>query len=239
MGERLVILGTIHVDPSSASQAGEIVARLKPSVVALELDESRYRALRTDPEVARRMRREHGDRVTWSGVPILLISLLERFAGNLTGSPPGKEMVRAADEARRVGAILSLIDLPIDRTIGMLKTIPLNEKLKLVADSLASLVVMPFGGGRENLGELADGVMNHLDTFRGRYPVLSRLLIDTREEHMVDQIKNLLDGTSGKVVVIVGLGHMASLAKKLAGYPTTFDVGRGYRVGSSWTIATY
>lgn len=233
VGDRLVIIGTVHVDPSSVSQARDVINRLRPSVVALEIDEARLHAL-VNPST----RNVGGvSRVASSGLSVLLMAVLERFAGRLTGSAPGKEMLGAAEEAKRVGAAVTLIDLPIDQTVGLVKNIPLTEKLKLVADAVASLVVLPFGGGKEGLGEMAEDMIGHLGMFRRRYPELSRLLIDVREEYMSAQVKNLLDGTVGVVVVVVGLGHMRSLAKRLTGYAGSRETG-GFNVGTSWTVGT-
>jgi pheromone shutdown protein TraB len=234
VGERLVIVGTVHVDPSSVSQARDVISSLRPSVVALELDEARLHAL-VDPSSTRNV--GVVGRVASSGLSVLLMAVLEKFAGRLTGSAPGKEMVGAAEEAKRVGAAVALIDLPIDQTVGLLRTIPLVEKLKLVVDAVASLVVLPFGGGKEGLGEMAEDMIGHLGLFRRRYPELSRLLIDVREEYMATRVKNLLDGTVGVVVVVVGLGHMRSLAKRLEGYVESRDRD-GFRVGASWTVGT-
>ena len=52
VGDRLVIIGTVHVDPSSVSQARDVISSIRPSVVALELDETRLRAL-IDPSSTR------------------------------------------------------------------------------------------------------------------------------------------------------------------------------------------
>ena len=231
VGDRLVIVGTVHVDPSSVSQAREVIGRVRPSIVGLELDEARLHAL-VNPTTAK-----GAGRVASSGLSVLLMAVLERFAGRLTGSAPGREMIGAAEEARRVGAGVALIDLPIDRTVGLLKGIPLREKVKLAVDALASLVVLPFGGGGEGLSEMAGDVVGHLGMFRRRYPELSRLLIDVREEYMAGQVRGLLDGTAGVVVVVVGLGHMMSLAKKLDGYAVSREK-EGYNTGVSWTVGT-
>jgi len=234
VGDRLVIIGTVHVDPSSVSQARDVINKHRPSVVALELDEARLHAL-VDPSS---MRGVGGvGRAASSGLSVLLMAVLERFAGRLTGSAPGKEMLGAAEEAKRVGAAVALIDLPIDQTVGLVKNIPLTEKLKLVADAVASLVVLPFGGGKEGLQEMGEDMIGHLGMFRRRYPELSRLLIDVREEYMSAQVKNLLDGTVGVVVVVVGLGHMKSLAKRLDRYAESLEEG-GFKVGASWTVGT-
>src|SRR5881628_418281 len=83
--------------------------------------------------------------------------------------------------------------------------------------------------------EMAEDVVGHLGVFRRRYPELSRLLIDVREEYMAVRVKNLLDGSVGVVVVVVGLGHLRGLAKRLVGYGDG-SVKGGFSVGASWTV---
>src|SRR5947209_18793926 len=85
---------------------------------------------------------------------------------------------------------------------------------------------------------MAEDVVGHLGMFRRRYPELSRLLIDVREEYMAVRVKNLLDGSVGVVVVVVGLGHLRGLAKRLVAYGDG-SVKGGFSVGASWTVGTY
>ena len=87
VGARLVLVGTIHVDPASPFLVRETVYNVKPQVVALELDAERLGALQnpgsTRPSLS-------------AGPSFLAMALLEKFAGQLTGSSPGVEMLEAA-----------------------------------------------------------------------------------------------------------------------------------------------
>jgi len=139
--------------------------------------------------------------------------LLERFAGEMTGSPPGSEMLRAVEAARAVGARVEFVDLPIGQTVGSLRKLPLKEKVRLGVDSLVSVTLLPFGGF--NLSKLTENLEEQLRLFRLRYPELSRLLLDVREEHMVARIRDILYFTTGQVIAVVGYGHMKSLARGL------------------------
>ncbi len=243
VGERLVIVGTVHVDPSSVQEARNTIRDVNPSVVALELDQGRLNAL---------VQRESGSakaRRSWTGLSILLLGLLERVAGQLTGSMPGKEMLGAAEEAGWIGARIALIDMPIDRTVVLLRKIPVAEKVKLGMDSVASLVLLGFGfssiggsvgAGLEELSTGGETLAHSIGSFRKRYPAMSRLLIDTREQYMVERIGQVLDGSTGRVVAVVGLGHMTSLSRRLEKHLK----GRaemspaGYNVGATWTVST-
>src|SRR5207245_10088017 len=104
--------------------------------------------------------------------------LLERFAGEMTGSPPGQEMLRAVEAARVVGARVAFVDLPIGMTVGSLRKLPLREKVRLGVDSLVSIALLPFEGF--NLCKLLENLWKHLRLFRLRYAILIRLTLDMR-----------------------------------------------------------
>ena len=156
--------------------------------------------------------------------------LLERFAGEMTGSPPGSEMLRAVEAARAVGARVQFIDLPIGMTVGSLRNLPLKEKVRLGVDSLVSMALLPFGGF--NLSKLTENLEEQLGLFRLRYPTLSRLLLDVREEHMVAKIRDIMYSTTGQVIAVVGSGHMKSLAKSLA----SIKMKPTYSTSITWSL---
>jgi pheromone shutdown protein TraB len=210
------------VDPKSASFARETILRLRPEVVALELDEGRLAALTSPGRATGR----------GGGGSFLAMMLLERFAGEMTGSPPGMEMLRAVQAAREVGARVAFIDLPIGMTVSSLRKIPLREKVRLGVDSVVSLLLLPFGGF--NLSKLTENLDEQLAVFRHRYPELSRLLLDVREEHMVAKLRDLMYFTTRQVVAVVGYGHMKSLAKSLSSLSTK----PAYSASITWSSST-
>src|SRR5207302_8995802 len=194
VGDRLSLIGTIHVDPKSASYVRETILGLKPEVVALELDEGRLMALENPGKSSGR----------GGGGSFLAMMLLERFAGEMTGSPPGQEMLRAVEAAKSVGARVAFIDLPIGMTVGSLRKLPLREKVRLGVDSVVSIVLLPLGGF--NLSKLTENLEEQLRLFRLRYPELRRLLLDAREVFMVMRIRDLVYSTVGQVVDVIGYG---------------------------------
>jgi pheromone shutdown protein TraB len=224
VGDRLVIIGTVHVDPSNASMVRETIVGLKPEVVALELDAARMMALENPS----------AQRSRGAGLSFLTMALLEKYAGQLTGSAPGMEMLEAARAAQLAGSKIAFIDLPIANTAAALKKLPRKEKAKLVIDGLASLVILPFGG--LNWSKVTEDVGSQIEAFRKRYPVLSRILIDSREEYMVNVLKRIMDQTTGQVVVVVGFGHRDSLVRALRGYVPgmTFASGFSGHLSTGW-----
>ena len=209
------------MDPASATTVRDTIVGMKPEVVALELDEGRMMALENPKAQSGR----------GAGVSFLTMALLERFAGQMTGSPPGTEMLEAAKAARAVGSRVEFIDLPITNTGAALRKLPRKEKAKLVVDALVSLVVLPFS--RINWSKVTEDMDSQIGAFRKRYPVLSRILIDTREEYMIKRLKTVMDSTTGQVLAVVGFGHKASLAQALSVYMP----GPGFQTGFSFQIS--
>ncbi len=206
VGSRLSLIGTVHVDPASATTVRDTIVSLRPEVVALELDAARMMALENPKAQTGK----------GAGGSFFLMALLEKFADQMTGSGPGTEMLEAARTPRLVGSRVEFIDLPITNTAAGLKTLPRKEKLRLVIDALTSLVVLPFS--RINWSKVAEDLESQMDEFRRRYPVLSRILIDYREDYMINRLKQVMDTTTGQVLAVVGFGHRASLAHALTGY---------------------
>lgn len=222
VGRRLSMIGTVHVDPASATTVRDTIVGMKPEVVALELDEGRLMALENPKAQSGR----------GAGISFLSMALLERFAGQMTGSPPGTEMLEAAKAAKAVGSRVEFIDLPITNTGAALRKLPRKEKAKLVVDALVSLVVLPFS--RISWSKVTEDLDSQIGAFRKRYPELSRIVIDAREEYMIKRLKMVLDSTTGQVLAVVGFGHKASLARALSVYMP----GLGFQTGFSFQISS-
>jgi pheromone shutdown protein TraB len=73
-----------------------------------------------------------------------------------------------------------------------------------------------------------------LRLFRLRYPELSRLLLDVREEFMAARIRDIMYSTTGQVVAVVGYGHLKSLAKALA----SIRMKPAYSTSITWNMVT-
>jgi len=73
-----------------------------------------------------------------------------------------------------------------------------------------------------------------LRLFRLRYPELSRLLLDVREEFMVARIRDIMYSTAGPVVAVVGFGHLKSLSSALA----SLQLKPVYSTSITWNMTT-
>ena len=50
-GDRIILVGTAHVSDRSVAEVNEVIEREKPDIVAVELCNGRYRALKGESEV--------------------------------------------------------------------------------------------------------------------------------------------------------------------------------------------
>src|SRR5207245_8897449 len=99
-----------------------------------------------------------------AGVSFLTMALLERFAGQMTGSPAGTEMLEAAKAAKAVGSRVEFIDLPITSTGAALRKLPRKEKARRGVDGLASLVVVPVS--RRNWSKVTEDMDSQIGACR-------------------------------------------------------------------------
>jgi len=218
------MVGTIHVQKSSVENVKKTIFEKKPSIVAVELCEDRYRILKTQVETSMMPTFRFGV-IPW------LLAVLERAAGEKTGVFPGAEMVEAAAAAARLGARIEFIDMPIQQIIHEIQSIPFREKARLVLDSILALVAILFGVKVEkNIPELPDELVLK---FKNRYPSLHRCLVEERNRYIVQRLASILSSTAGTIVAVVGLGHLNDLAKELS---TVKIPEPYYSVSLRWTI---
>jgi pheromone shutdown protein TraB len=227
--QRLTILGTAHADKSSVERVRRTISVTRPSVVAVELDEERLCALR-DPD------RGKLDSPLRSGLLAWMMALLERSVGSLTEVFPGSEMLEAVDEAERVGAKTIMIDKRIDSILEEIRNVPLLEKCRIGFDVLAALLAIST---KQETAHLTKCDLDKLMAeFGERYPTLFRILVEERDRHMAERLREILGSTTGPVIAVVGLGHVNGIMQHLAmnrQAPRAGDLGLRYE----WTLRAF
>jgi len=220
--DRLIMVGTVHVQKSSVENVKRIIFETKPSVVAVELCEDRYYLLKTRVETSLMPTFRFGI-IPW------LLAVLEKTAGERTGVFPGAEMVEAVAAAVRLGARIEFIDMPIQWIIRRIQSIPFREKSRLVLDGILALVTILIGVKFEkNIPESPDELVLK---FKGRYPSLHRCLVEERNRYIVGRLASILASTDGTIVAVVGLGHLNDLAKELS----MVKVPEPYSISLKWS----
>lgn len=215
--ERIVFVPVIHTDLDSVNNVRDIIERTKPDVVAVELDRTRYHQLINPPSG----NLSSLDHVSGDSVSDLMnqIALLEQNLGQLTGSMVGDEMLAAIETGRKVEAKIALVDRPIESTAQALMQVPLSEIYKLTAMIPEATAEVEEDGPEDLMSLLRDGdnVEDLIASFRKEFPMLANVLIDQRDQYIARAIISILSDIEGKIVVVLGAGHLDGVKRSLTG----------------------
>ncbi|MFC7154628.1 TraB/GumN family protein [Halomarina halobia] len=127
------VVGTAHVSADSVEEVERAVEEERPDVVAVELDEGRYRQLRGDgPDDL-----DAGDLLRGNTVfqflAYWMLSYVQARLGEEFDISPGADMLAGIDAAERLGLGVALVDRDIQVTIQRFwARLSAFEKLKLV-----------------------------------------------------------------------------------------------------------
>jgi pheromone shutdown protein TraB len=198
----LTIVGTGHVfDIGKPVRA--IVRARSPSVVALELDPPRFYAL------------QHPEQRGRAPLPYMVMAFIQRRLAKDYGGNAGDEMLAAADEAKRTGAAIALVDKDARLVFAELnREMPIKEKAKLGWAMVASLFLIGGTTVDEEMARYKSDEASYLEEFGKEFPIIKEILLDRRNEYMARALREL-DGKYPRTVVFVGDGHVNGLEKLL------------------------
>ncbi|OTE99142.1 TraB/GumN family protein, partial [Halorubrum sp. SD612] len=114
---RVTVVGTAHVSERSVDEVEEAIDRERPDVVAVELDEGRYRQLNGEtPDDL-----DAGDLLKGNTVfqflAYWMLSYVQTQLGERFDIEPGADMKAAVDVAESLGIDVALVDRDIQTTI--------------------------------------------------------------------------------------------------------------------------
>lgn len=153
--DNIILVGTGHVLEKSVKEVEEVIEREKPDVVAVELCEGRYRALKGD--VGSFSIKE----VLNGSNPFLvlthwLLAYVQRKMGEEFGIEPGADMMAAIRKAEEKGCEIALIDRPIQITMQRFwKKMRFLEKIKMIF-SIIFAIASIGGMGKDEEGKEKD-----------------------------------------------------------------------------------
>jgi pheromone shutdown protein TraB len=198
----LTIVGTGHV-LNIGKPVRAIIRARNPNVVALELDPPRFHALR-HPEMRGR-----------APLPYMVMAFIQRRLASDYGGQAGDEMLAAADEARRVGARVALVDKDARVVFEELKSeIPFKEKVRLGASILGSLFLVGGNTVDEELEKYGRDEASYIEEFGRQFPAIKEILLDRRNAHMAGALRGI-DSSHPRTVAFVGDAHVNGLVKLL------------------------
>lgn len=212
----ITIVGTAHISAHSVEEVRDTIDTVEPDIVAVELDEGRYRQLRgeTPDDLDPR------DLLKGGTVAQLLtywmLSYIQARLGERFDITPGADMKAAIDEAELRTIPVALVDRDIQVTIQRFwHRMRFLEKLRFIGGLVIGLV--GFGRGGTSIEEIElleeDGRLTDIDVvtalieeFRRFSPGGAQALIDERDAYIAHNLIEL-ERQGYDVVAVVGKGH--------------------------------
>lgn len=212
------VIGTAHVSAESAEEVEQAIEEEQPDIVAVELDEGRFRQLKGEaPEDLDPKDLLKGS-VAFQFLAYWMLSYIQKRLGDRFDVEPGADMKAGVDTAERIGADVALIDRDIQVTIQRFwARMRFREKLRLLWE--LTLAIAGFGGGSEeeiDLEEITDTdvVTAMMEEFRRFSPTGAETLIDERDAYLAHNLVGLRDA-GASVVAVIGAGHREGVLEYL------------------------
>ena len=217
-GGSVRVVGTAHVSADSVEEVRETIDAERPDVVAVELDENRYRQLQG--AVAQDLQPSDllkGNTV-FQFIAYWMLSYVQARMGERFDIEPGADMQAAIDAAEAVGSDVALVDRDIQTTIQRFwARMTVFEKIRMVWELCLAMVGVGDPDDEEiDVEELTDGdvVTAMMEEFRQFSPGGAEALIDERDAFIAHELVALRQA-GHDVVAVVGAGHRAGIEEYL------------------------
>lgn len=194
----VILVGTSHVSPDSIKKIESSINKFKPGGIGIELDPSRYLALKGETKLPR------------GNLPffIRILRWIQKKIGERTGVLPGEDMLNAVEIGEAKEIPVYLIDQEFSKTVEKLKNLPFTKKLKLFISPLKV-------SGNLLEGELNEKLIQEITTqLKEEFPEIYEILVNSRNLYMARALEELSKKHS-KILAVVGAGHLPDLKEKL------------------------
>jgi pheromone shutdown-related protein TraB len=218
VNKNITLVGTAHISKDSVEEVKKVIAKQKPDVVAVELCKRRYDAITKKKE--------------WESTPIsnllkggnAYLLLAQTFLGSIQrklgkdyGVEPGSEMIQAMKEAEKHNISVALVDRDISITLKRAwQKMGVREKFRITWEFLKAMI----GYDEEELEKLdleklmdQDVISSMMEEFGKIAPSVKDVLIHERDEYIAQKI--LKESEKGKIVAVVGAGHLKGVKEHL------------------------
>jgi len=218
VNDNIFLVGTAHISKDSVEEVRKVIEEYKPDIVAVELCQRRYEAITKKDK--------------WENTPITsllksnnaylmlaqtFLSSIQRKLGKEFGVEPGSEMIAAMDEAKKHNLKVALVDRDISITLKRAwKKMGIREKFRLVWEFMKAVLGYEEEEQEElDLKELMnqDVISAMMEEFGEIAPSVANVLIHERDQFIAKKI--LDESKKGKVVAVVGAGHLEGIKKHL------------------------
>ena len=205
--KNLTIVGTSHISPESVKLVERIILDEQPEIVALELDKLRFASL-----ISGKKKKLKLADIKSFGLKLFLINFigawLEKKLGELVGTPPGSEMLKAVQTAKKIKCDIALIDRDIRITLKrLLKNLTWREKLKFPWDIIKGLIlrkpIVKFDLRKVPSNKIIETLLKKV---KKDYPSFYQVLIEERNVVMSQNLYKLMS-LNKPIVAVIGAGH--------------------------------
>lgn len=220
--KNLIVIGTSHIAKQSLLEVTNAIEKLKPEIIALELDKNRFTALLSEK---RHLTFHDIKKVGIKGFLFALIGAwAEKKLGKEVGVMPGAEMKRAIELAKKYSLSIVLIDEDIEKILKKLsQSLTWREKKNFIVDIIKA--IFKIEEVKFDLTKVPEKyiIKKLLAKVKKRYPNIYRILITDRNKLMAERLKALMEKAPDKrILAIIGAGHIDGVIK-LIKYKTTND----------------
>ena len=218
VSDNIILIGTAHISKDSVKEVRDAIEKYQPDIVAIELCERRHEAITKKDK--------------WESTPVTqllksnnaylmlaqtFLSSIQRRLGKEYGVEPGSEMIAAMQEAKKFGLKVALVDRDISITLKRAwRKMGIREKFRLTWEFLKAML----GFEEEELEDLdlkklmdQDVISALMEEFGKIAPSATNVLIHERDAYISKKI--LDESKKGKILAVVGAGHLKGIKKHL------------------------
>jgi pheromone shutdown-related protein TraB len=218
INDNIILIGTAHISEESVNEVRQAIETYKPDIVAVELCQRRYDTITQKDK--------------WENTPVsaliksnnayfmiaqTFLSSIQRRLGEEYGVAPGSEMIAAMEEAKKHNIKVALVDRDITVTLKRAwRKMGVREKFRVIWEFLKAIL----GYDEEELEELdlkelmkQDVISQMMEEFSKIAPSAATVLISERDQYIAQKIFD--ESKKGKIVAVVGAGHIAGIKKHL------------------------
>ena len=201
----ITLLGVGHVF-RIAEPVSFIIRNIWPDAVLIELDPARYNKI-TSPD--------DGTDDTDQTPMFRRTAESQKRMAEEQGSQTGAEFIAAIGIGRTIGASIELIDVDAAKMMNdAWKEMPFTEKMRFSFSALGDKM-RPKGRTERAHRRYSENEEEYFAWMRKKYPTLVRKVIDERDIHMAEKIKEASEKYEN-IVAVIGDGHIEGISKLLA-----------------------
>ncbi len=211
----IILVGTVHVSQESADLVRDVIEEEQPDGVCVELDTRRFEALSQKHKWESLDLKEIIRKKQLSTLLAnLLLASYQKRLGDQLGVMPGTEMLEAITISKKHDIPIFLCDRDVRVTMRRAwRSTPFFKKSMLVSSLMLSVFdTEPVT--EESLSNLKkqDVLSEMMKELGAEVPTLKQVLIDERDQYLAEKI---LQSDGGKVVAVVGAGHVEGMKSVL------------------------